>query len=818
MKHALRKYISPCGSALFMVVSTMAALIVLVTAMYMSVLSSRQVQYATFDQEQAYVSSTSIADIICSYIADNKNGGDSFVQQVLKLENPGDSISTNGNGFASLNGGSNDDTILGGYDVGVTKMKDETISGTTWHVYDVAVTVANNGVLETTHTYLRTKDPEPEDMPPIDRFFTATGYIPNDVWIDSGIYKSTLYIDSEYVQFGKVVGGNTALVIKSGLICAGTAVFNHENAEVVQTPEPTLWAIGNNMIIKSQPNTYDLGGTAAEHGILIVGGDLDIQAIANFGSGTGYTDVYVLGNLKINAQANFHGNLYVNGNIYINVTSGSKTKIDGKLYQSAGGILDVTMNPDDGSGLQTLIEYTGKGCQTIEQLKSTPWIESETSPKEMMTQEDATSKLNEAIGASVYPKWIANIDVAKKNVKNIIFNANWGETDLSTIEVQDPKNPAKTVSLSSYYGLSKAEEKMIPKFVEVIDSDCTIGDIVNAGPWHNGGNNLTIIFDTGSAGNTLTINLEANTDLNPDDSDDTLNGFTWAAADADNGVVDLHSSDKLRRQDRMNILTVGDGNLVINVPEYTVIDDETGEKETKSVIYQATPQEFFGHYGWYMFSGGSVQTLEFNKTSYQKYGSCTTSANMPDKVREMIHSADGCTDCADPAKPEDNKYVECKNSNGDKGYTCSIHGGFVEAETKPTTCQCTGRIEKDEFPEYYYEGELQRPNVNIFLVSCSESADIQIGCLKYPLGGKVGVNENVYYGYVYAPYMTYMDKSDGKGGGLKSTGGIIVSDYIMAGYYEYVYAKPDQSIEEIVGKDFDPVTPNANRSWRIHGV
>ena len=61
MKHALRKYLSPCGSALFMVVSTMAALTVLVTAMYMSVLSSRQVQYATFDREQAYVTSTSLA-------------------------------------------------------------------------------------------------------------------------------------------------------------------------------------------------------------------------------------------------------------------------------------------------------------------------------------------------------------------------------------------------------------------------------------------------------------------------------------------------------------------------------------------------------------------------------------------------------------------------------------------------------------------------------------------------------------------------------------------------------------------------------------
>ena len=83
MKHALRKYISPCGSALFMVVSTMAALIVLVTAMYMSVLSSRQVQFATFDQEQAYVTSSSIGDMVYTYICENTSS--SLATAVSKL-------------------------------------------------------------------------------------------------------------------------------------------------------------------------------------------------------------------------------------------------------------------------------------------------------------------------------------------------------------------------------------------------------------------------------------------------------------------------------------------------------------------------------------------------------------------------------------------------------------------------------------------------------------------------------------------------------------------------------------------------------------
>jgi len=86
MKHALRKYLSPCGSALFMVVSTMAALTVLVTAMYMSVLSSRQVQYATFDQEQAYVTSTSVADIFTAYISDSKNASTTIMKKISTMK------------------------------------------------------------------------------------------------------------------------------------------------------------------------------------------------------------------------------------------------------------------------------------------------------------------------------------------------------------------------------------------------------------------------------------------------------------------------------------------------------------------------------------------------------------------------------------------------------------------------------------------------------------------------------------------------------------------------------------------------------------
>ncbi len=821
MKHALRKYLSPCGSALFMVVSTMAALIVMVTAMYMSVLSSRQVQLATFDQEQAYVSSTSIADIVCSYIADGKNSGSQFVQAVLNLENPGDSISTNGNGFASLSStGTNEDTLLGGYDVAVTKMKDEKISNTTWHVYDIAVTVANNDVLETTHTFLRTKDPEDPDLPDIDRFFTATGYIPNDVWIDSGIYNNTMYFDAEYVKFGNTNGGLGALDINSGIICAGSAVFQHGSAQAVVTPEPTLWVIGNNMTIKSQPNEYDLGGTADDHGLLIVGGDLDVQSIANFGASGKPTDVYVLGNLYITAETNFYGNVYVNGGVYVTLPSNGNVQVkfhNGKLYQTSGGIFKVTMNPNDSNGKKTLIMYDNQ-YMTIDEIRSNIWSVTESSPDDMMSQADVSVKLNEAIGGSVYVNWVVDVEEANKNVKNIFFNTNWGETDLTTLQVPDPRNPNdpdKNLSLCSYYKLTQTT--MLPKYVEVIDSDCTIGDIVNVGAF--GGFRPTIIFDTGNAGNTLTINLSANTDLNPDDTDYTPTGFAWSTAKVFSNVIEPHSADKLVNGDKMNILTVGDGNLVINVPDIELTDQNTGEKYTQSLTYQASSQEFFGHYAWFMYTGGSVETQTYNGYNYDRYYVGKTSTGAPAMIYPMIHEGDGCTKCADPAN---NQYVECKNDKGEDGWTCQIHGGFIESDEKPDTCQCNGRIEKNKFPtdaKYYYDGELQRPNVNIFLVSCSESADIQIGCIKYPFSGLSAINMNVFYGYVYAPYMTYMDKTDGQTNGLKSVGGLIVSDYIMASNCEYIYAKSDQTIEEVAGTDIKGyLEPSADRSWRIHGV
>ena len=318
MKHALRKYLSPCGSALFMVVSTMAALTVLVTAMYMSVLSSRQVQYATFDQEQAYVTSTSVADIFTAYISDSKNASTTIMKKISTMK-AGQTITTNGNDFAAF-GGTKEDSAIGAYTVDIKRLNNETISGVDWNVYDVAVTVQKNGIAETTHSLVRSKNGEPTQMEPIDRFFTSTGYLPNDVWISSITSDSTVYCDNEYTVFAKDknAAGDGDVMLNMDIICAGGALFNDQST-FKPFDEPLTWVFGNNLTIGKDCNasTFELGKSSSERGKIIVGGDMIASAYGSRDFGE-YTDVYVFGDLYIEGNPiSFKGNLYVKGDIIV---------------------------------------------------------------------------------------------------------------------------------------------------------------------------------------------------------------------------------------------------------------------------------------------------------------------------------------------------------------------------------------------------------------------------------------------------------------------------------------------------------------------
>ncbi len=751
MKHALRKYIAPCGSALFMVVSTMAALVVLVTAMYMSVVSSSKVQYATFNQEQAYVTSTSVGDIIKYYLSNKKNPA---FQKKLEEMKVGDTLSTDGNNFASLDpSGTLADTDLGGYTVDIQRLNDETIDGVKNWVYDVSVTVSDNGIVETTHTYLMLPEDSDPEINDIDRFFTATGYVPNDVVAAGGTFTSKMYFDAEYSMFTKPKGYDSgALTIDTEMVAAGSVVFDHSNATPVHLSEPGTWYIGNNCYLKTQPDTFDLGGTNGdvakaedyEHGKIIIGGDLEMSRTGQFtiGAPGKYTDVYVLGNVYL-GSCKIYGDLYVAGDLIINNNNWNVMGQDGtgKFYIDGEVKIAAGVTPHlNGKGYQGGEE--GKQAVIAEAKKYGSWSSIEEADEKFTYSSDKiSSDLDEAIGESTYPNWRIKTD-------NFLTEANG---DLKVVDL--------------HFDLGYED----PTYTITIDNDCVIGGIYSTG---NTINAATIIIDTGNKGDVRNIRLSANCADNY--------SFSWCPETVESGRL-------------VNVLTTGEGTLLVDVPE--------------GVRYQATNQEFFGSMGWFLLLGG--KELSKNGATYFDRAA-DFELNNPDtniiNPNHLIHTT--CDTCT---------YEETTNDSGETVWKCTNPDHYKEFTVQPEECKCNGFIDKDAVRSYaskkgidlYYNGFEEMPDVDIYVISCDESADIQFG--------GDGVMNNLFFGYVYAPFMNYVDK--GSGGGAKTIGGLIVSDYVISGYYRYTYCLPTVPTSQML-KDFggDPLRPVASRSWRYHGV
>lgn len=766
MKHTLRKYLSNRGSALFMVVSTMAALILLVTAMYMSVVSSRQVQITYFNQEQAYISASSMGDAVAAFIVDETNSSNAVLKKIYAL-GKGKSISTNGNDFKSLvASGTKDDTAYGAYDITITRLNDEnmTVGGKVKEamVYDIAVTVVNSGVIETSHVYVKCAEPDPLEPPIINRFFTGTGYVPNDVYISSFSTDSELYFDNEYVIFDDHVNtgtysGDGDNIFTNNLICVGSVMFN--NKSTLSPSRPLTWVIGNDMTVGNgcTIGTFDLGGTSDEPGRLVVGGDLVINGNRTFPE---YTDVYVGGDLYLAGYMNFQSNLYVCGDI-IFMPGGQWWSALGNLY------LDGNIKAMDGASV-----CVHGSPQTIE--------------KGGVTQ-DAKDAMNSTMNSFIqvnaaFPKW--EVDTADFEVEDIKFN-----TDDTTFT-------------------SSA------KYIHFIDKDCTIGKVKDMYDGSGTSVNLTIVIDTGDDPNGFRyLSVEPNCD-----DIGVSNTFMWyPEASPSGGKV-------------INIVTVGCGTLVIDVPE--------------GVTYQASDQEFFGHIGWFMMAGGSIKKTTHGAPYFDRGGIDLVNFAKTLTDSKIVYSSDDkeCSYMAYGASDGEDEWVECTKHGGI--YKKSKTTEYEEAlknEDPTAICPCIGRLVKSDMDSYFggtgaaawsniknyynnYFGESLSggsgyserslyPNVNIYIVSVLENADIQFGVKKHDGGS---VMNNVFFGYVYAPYMTFI--SIGGGGGLKNVGGLVVSDISLNGAYKYLFVQPDFRIDYLFKEHFDALSPAGGRVWRYDGV
>ena len=437
MKRALLRLKGGKGSVLFFIIAIMTVMIVLASAVYYSTISARAQVEIKYGNEQSYQSAVSLNDLVTEYL--NTKTDDAFVDAIIALS-PNKSLTTKGDGtdaFAELAGG------LGDYKITVTKLSGD--SGDEKQTIKVETEVLVNGETSTVTSIGEfTLVSKPYSF---DRFFTSTGYAPNDVVMSGMTVTSTMYLDNEYSQIGSSQSGNSGINIRAEVISAGTLSIN--NAPINSNGDQTFdITTGNNLIM-----TYN-GGQGAMNlngGRIRVGGNLiqgtsfnykndtDVYVVGDFISGRPSDDsdceIYVNGDAAFFGNETYMGKVYVNGDVYIDkeVNTGDKfpggITVGGNVYLCSGSsyygaqkawikshgvddsrIKDYTdasirfeaKNGDNDSAYNALRANMDKARGSNEQAYSYVW------PSDSGTCESLTNvkaKINEKVGNPEYTNW-----------------------------------------------------------------------------------------------------------------------------------------------------------------------------------------------------------------------------------------------------------------------------------------------------------------------------------------------------------------------------------------------------------------------------
>lgn len=747
MTHTLRKYLSNRGSALFMVLSTMTALLIAVMAMYFSVVSSRSVQYAVFNQNQSYQSAVSVQEALRSWL--NANDKSDLVTQMKALEE-GKTLTTNGNGFAALGvaGGSEDLNQLGSYDVNITKVKPEVVGGVTCTTFDVATTVVVGGVRETVHIYWHIPPAEKEDAKINSDIFASTGYVPNNADVASGKFNTKSVFDNEFVNFGN---GTTEYKLYGDIFCGGSVAMY--DAKTVTLSKASTFVVRDSLYLYRADNLTL--GTDSEKGKLYVGGDLYVNntfKLAKF-------DVYVLGNVYVSSSGDIQADkgcyLHVNGDYYKDNPWGAGDSGNFKRVTRRNGkfIVNGVENTDS--------NYT---CD--------PWGEADVKA--------AASFIDTSTQSYEFGNW--------------------------KIENNFPSTPIKIEFDSS----ANVYEQEI-NFSGGSDKTCytNLGDIRDKNP--GGDKNYTLFIDTGDdEENKHYLRVNANYDANSDLVDDT---FCW-------NPLGLQTTNNTTQRG-MNIIVRGKGSLIIDIPN--------------GVRYATSTWERFMHEGWFILLGGQTNP---------NGGYSFNAANMMDSAlnpSKFIHEKcpDGCctydvdqltTKCSKCGTYL--KEVSCEDHNYHRKFCpnteCENNANEPDKnEDGDYTGLCANRIDRPLVDAYlnshpaiktkFEERGIEYPNCNIFLVSCDESAAIYIA--DYPVVDTSGeelyreeIASSTYFGFVYAPYMTYGGFHESETNSLRFCGGMVVSDYIFNDNSWYVNCYPDYLPSELGASG---ALPHDAKAWKI---
>lgn len=786
MKRALLRLKGGKGSVLFFIIAIMTVMIVLASAVYYSTISARAQVEIKYGNEQSYQSAVSLNDLVTEYL--NTKTDDAFVDAIIALS-PNKSLTTKGDGtdaFAELAGG------LGDYKITVTKLSGD--SGDEKQTIKVETEVLVNGETSTVTSIGEfTLVSKPYSF---DRFFTSTGYAPNDVVMSGMTVTSTMYLDNEYSQIGSSQSGNSGINIRAEVISAGTLSIN--NAPINSNGDQTFdITAGNNLIM-----TYN-GGQGAMNlngGRIRVGGNLIQGTSFNY---TNDTDVYVVGDfisgrpsddsdceIYVNGDAAFFGNetykgkVYVNGDVYIDkeVNTGDKfpggITIGGNVYLCSGSsyfgaqktwikshgvddsrIKDYTdasirfeaKNGDNDSAYNALRANMDKARGSNEQAYSYVW------PSDSGTCESLTNvkaKINEKFGNPEYTNW----NMTKKFINDDgtytvdPINYNFGNPSASELE--------------RFAGTGSNENQLIVS-AEKFGQYVVMGDMrITNGPW----NGYNIVFDTTMPdGNDIDmyVYLPANCYMKKTPPANEWSSPTYSFS---NKSEDKSKFNCFRWNNQpeglfdgwFSVLTKGKGSVIF------VIGD--------GVTYFAQTRVFMGHYNLLKEVLPDAIAADGKVTNTDKFSEA--------KVSAIMRTTD--TDARKQTLFKQNILDKYKNSGG-------IHN-------------------------------------NLFVVAINKNSDVNFD-MQY----------NTFCGFIYAPYMTF---GAGKSteGHFAMLGGLIVSDYEMPNTsrvymatipYDYYDRYVDSTLtgtekedarfdymEKLIsnsGGEIGTLGSSSSRSWRKYG-
>ena len=823
MAHMFRKYTSNRGSALFMVISTMTALFISCMAMYFSMASARSSQYMVYNQTQANQTTMSISRLVMGELTnlqldDAGNVVLSDLYNAVDALEEGEYITTDANGFKSLDPGIDslgpDDPNLGAYSVTITCEKD---NGDGTKVIDVMVLASVDGSRDAIHIKIPNfgavlGDGDPGDAGGGDaELFAATGYMPNDAYIDSGYYLTDVFYDTQFTYMNTFdTGGSHNRIgysMRTGgdlfLGANGQSVVHAANTENIDPNEvaeigPTTWAIRGNFYPTLSSDMAIRGGSE-----ILVGGNYYKDGEPAFQpKNSPYNGHLPIGNSQYD-----HINIYVNGDFYY---GNNQIKGNTWIFVNGNFVCDNTNPPGNNVRIFVTGDRTAKKAYCKSQVNLEEWPKSGTFAYGM-TYTEFLEKLGRETATVAYYKW--DLSGETKSAPKIDIRINATTSDWNGI-------PANQYT----YIIAHDKNTDMGKLVDEGKEAGVIGDsfVINSVLTHGDNDHAqTIVIDTGDdPDNVITIKAS---DISGGDGI-----FSWFYDNLEswNPSSPMHTpTGDLNDKRKRSVLVFGRGTVLIDVPN--------------GITYQDAGSQFTGHIGWWLIEankqGGNYGAFQSNGhlTFEGVKGDGQYSATVASYIHKVCEPGDGCvqhekTDNATKCQDCGGKMtvVSCDKHGDQVGRYCSVC--HPEKSITKKTNWCKSHFERAKF-ENFYKNTLSNenralvtdkkgivyPTTNFMLISCDEGSDMRFTVMK----DNKGIEHNQFFGFIYAPYVSYRAAANyTMGGEIGLVGGMTVSDYDLSNIKSYIGCYPDKMPMDLAGMGIGKAgskLQGTSKSWKV---